>query len=47
MGWLENPITCRIGHLDDSDDWTSGFFGVKEAYDFHLNAKQIIKESDF
>ena len=29
------------------DDSTSGFFNVKEAYDFHLNAKQIMKEVGF
>ena len=26
------------------DDSASGFFNVKEAYDFYLNAKQIMKE---
>ena len=29
------------------DDSTSGFFNVKEAYDFYLNAKRIMKEGGF
>ena len=29
------------------DDSTSGFFNVKEAYDFYLNTKQIMKEGGF
>ena len=29
------------------DDSTSGFFNVKEAYDFYLNAKRIMKEGSF
>ena len=29
------------------DDLTSGFFNVKEAYDFYLNAKRIMKEGGF
>ena len=29
------------------DDSTSGFFKVKEAYDFYLNAKHIMKEGGF
>ena len=30
-----------------ADDSTSGFFNVTEAYNFHLNAKQIMKEGCF
>ena len=29
------------------DDSTSGFFNVKDAYNFYLNAKQIMKEGGF
>ena len=29
------------------DDSTSGFFNVKEAYDFYLNAKRIMREGGF
>ena len=29
------------------DDSTSGFFNVKEACDFYLNAKRIMKEGVF
>ena len=29
------------------DDLTSGFFNVKEAYDFYLNATQVMKEGGF
>ena len=29
------------------DHLTSGFFNVKEAYDFYLNAKRIMKECGF
>ena len=29
------------------DDSTSGFFNVKEAYDFYMNAKRIMKEGGF
>ena len=28
-------------------DSISGFFNVKEAYDFYFNAKQIMKEGSF
>ena len=37
-------------YLNDTknvDDSTSGFFNVKEAYDFYLNAKWIMKEGGF
>ena len=43
---VKNFVDNFLNDLYD-DNSTSGFFNVKDACDFHLNGKQIMKEGGF